>query len=89
MGILSWIVMGLLVGFVASALLKRRGMRMLTLMLASLVGAVLGGMDVAFLYKVPGAVYSLNWIGLLVSLIGALLTVSIMRLVIPQKSLVG
>lgn len=86
MGIISWVVMGLVVGFAASALSKTRSARKLNLILVSLAGAVLGGMDVAFVYRLPQAVYTIHWISLLVAFVGALLALALFRLLSPQKS---
>lgn len=86
MGILSWIVIGLIVGFGASALSQSRGFRTLTLLLAGFVGAMIGWLNVAFLYRVPGAVYDLNWIVLVAALVGAVLAVTLLGLLSPKKS---
>lgn len=86
MGILSWIVIGLVVGFMASAFSKSRGFRKLTMLLASLTGAMIGWLNVAYLYRVPGAIYDVNWIVLLAALVGALLAVALLGLLRPQKS---
>lgn len=86
MGILSWIVIGLIVGLLASALSKRRGVLMLGMLLVSLVGAMIGWLNVAFLYRVPGALYDLNWIAIIAALVGAFLAVALLGLLKPQKS---
>jgi len=86
MGILTWIVIGLMVGFVASSTSKSRGLRKLTMLLVSLLGALVGWLNVAYLYRVPGAVYDLNWLGALAALVGALLSVALFVVLRPQKS---
>lgn len=86
MGILSWIVIGLLVGFAASAYSKSRGFRKLTMLLIGLFGAVIGWLNVAFLYRVPGAMFDLNWIAALAAMVGAILAVTLFGLLMPQKS---
>ena len=86
MGILSWIVIGLLVGLVTSSLSKSRGFRKLTIMVISLFGAIVGWLNVAFLYRVPGAVYDLNWLAMIAALVGSILAVALFGLLRPQKS---
>jgi len=43
-------------------------------------------MDVAILYRVPGAIHDVNWIGLLVAFVGSLTAIALFRLLTPQKS---
>jgi len=86
MGILSWIVIGLMVGYLASSLSKSRGFRKLTMVIVSLVGAMIGWLNVAFLYRVPGAMYDMNWIAIVAALVGALLSVALFGLLRPQKN---
>lgn len=85
MGILSWIVVGLIVGLLASTLSKSNGLRRLTMLLASMLGAMFGWLNAAFLYRVPGAMYNLNWIALSAAVIGAVLAVSLVGLLRPNK----
>lgn len=86
MGILTWIVIGLVVGFTVNAFSKSRGGRRLAMLLVSLIGALIGWLNVAFLYRVPGAVYDMNWIVMLAALVGALMAVTLFGLLRPQKS---
>jgi uncharacterized membrane protein YeaQ/YmgE (transglycosylase-associated protein family) len=85
MGILSWILIGLMVGFAASVIAKRRGTRRWSMLAAGLVGAAIGGLNVAFLYNVPGTFLNLNWLGMLAAGIGAVFTVGLLGLLTPQK----
>lgn len=85
MGVLSWIVIGLAVGIIASILTKRRGLRLVSTLVVSVIGAVLGGMDVAYLYRVPGAIEEINRSGLIVALVGALFALALLRLLVPQN----
>ncbi len=86
MGIISWIVIGLMVGFIASRISKSHGFRKLTMLMVSLIGALIGWLNVAYLYRVPGAVYEMNWIVLVAALVGALLAVALFGVLKPQKS---
>lgn len=85
MGILTWIVIGLAVGFLFSGFTNSRGGRRLTILIASLVGALIGWLNVAFLYQVPGAFFNLNWMVAVASLMGASLAVALFVLLRPQK----
>ena len=86
MGILTWMVIGLVVGFLASNISKSRGFRKWILLLVSLLGALVGWLNVAYLYRVPGAFYELNWIVALAALAGALMSVLLFGVLRPQKS---
>ena len=86
MGIVTWIVIGLMVGFVASSMSKSRGSRKLIMLLVSLLGALVGWLNVAYLYGVSGAFNNLNWIVALAALAGALLCVVLFGVLKPQKS---
>jgi uncharacterized membrane protein YeaQ/YmgE (transglycosylase-associated protein family) len=86
MGILLWIGIGLIVGFLASSMTKTRGFRKLAMLVVSLLGALVGWLNVAYLYRVPGAFYNLNWIVALAALAGALLSVVLFGVLKPQKS---
>ena len=87
MGILSWIVIGLMVGLLASRFSKSRGFRKLTIVSVSLIGALIGWLNAAYLYRVPGAVYEVNWVVILAALVGAILAVTLFGLLRPQKVL--
>ena len=86
MGILTWMVIGLVVGFLASNISKSRGFRKFILLLVSMFGALVGWLNVAYLYRVPGAFDELNWIVALAALAGALLSVILFGVLRPQKS---
>lgn len=85
MGILTWIVIGLVVGFLSSRYSNSSGFRRLIILTISLIGALIGWLNVAFLYRVPGAFYELNYIVVAASLIGAGLAVALFGLLKPQK----
>jgi len=71
MSILSWIVLGLLAGFIGSKLVNKTGEGVVLDIALGIVGAVVGG----FLFNLFGAsgVTGLNVYSLLVSVFGAVL----------------
>lgn len=78
MGLLSWLVIGLLVGLVAGKLLPGRGSWLPTLILAT-IGALVGGyISVYFNW---GTLASLHPRALLLALAGALLLVAVARVI--------
>ena len=68
---LSWLLLGLVAGFIGSKLINRRGEGILRDILLGIVGAFIGG----FLFNVFGAagVTGLNLYSLLVAVVGAVI----------------
>jgi len=69
MSILSWIILGLLAGFIGSKLVNKRGEGLFLDIVLGIVGAVVGG----WLFNTFGAsgVSGLNLYSLLVAVVGA------------------
>lgn len=75
MSIVSWIVLGLISGFVASQIVNKRGEGILFDIILGIVGAVAGG----FIFRAVGArdVTGLNLWSMLVAIVGAVVILSI------------
>jgi uncharacterized membrane protein YeaQ/YmgE (transglycosylase-associated protein family) len=80
MGLISWIILGLIAGFVGSKIVNKTGEGLILDIILGIVGAVLGG----YLFNLFGAqgVTGLNLWSLLVALIGAIVVLMIYRLII-------
>jgi uncharacterized membrane protein YeaQ/YmgE (transglycosylase-associated protein family) len=70
MSILTWIVLGLIAGFIASNILNRSGQGLLLDIVLGIVGAVVGG----FLFSAIGAtgITGFNLWSILVAIVGAI-----------------
>jgi uncharacterized membrane protein YeaQ/YmgE (transglycosylase-associated protein family) len=70
MGIIAWIVLGLIAGFIASRIVNKQGEGLVVDIILGIVGAVVGG----FLFNTFGAVgvTGFNIWSLLVAVIGAI-----------------
>lgn len=70
MGIISWIILGLIAGFIGSKIVDRTGQGFWLDIVLGIVGAVLGG----FLFSLlgMGGVTGLNLYSLIVAVIGAI-----------------
>ena len=70
MGIIAWIVLGLIAGFIASRIVNKQGEGVIVDIILGIVGAVVGG----FLFNTFGAagVTGFNIWSLLVAVIGAI-----------------
>jgi uncharacterized membrane protein YeaQ/YmgE (transglycosylase-associated protein family) len=78
MSFLSWIVLGLISGFIGSMLANRRGEGMLLDILLGVAGAFAGG----YLFRIFGAtgVTGLNLYSIMVAVVGSVVLLSIFHL---------
>ena len=79
MGILSWIIVGLIAGWLAGMVMKGGGYGVMGDILTGIGGAVIGGFLATNLFGVQGAVSGLNLTSILVTFVGVVLTISILR----------
>jgi uncharacterized membrane protein YeaQ/YmgE (transglycosylase-associated protein family) len=77
MGIIAWLVLGLLAGFIGSKIVNKTGEGMLMDILIGIVGAVIGGWVAGF-FGFNG-VTGLNIPSLLVAVLGAIIFLLIYR----------
>ena len=75
-GLIAWIIIGLLAGWLAGVIMPGRGVGFLGDLIVGLVGAFIGGLLVNLL--VPDATFGF-WGSLLVALIGACILVGILH----------
>jgi uncharacterized membrane protein YeaQ/YmgE (transglycosylase-associated protein family) len=79
MGIISWIILGLIAGFIGSKIITRTGEGIVLDIILGVVGAIVGG----YLFSLVGAqgVTGLNLWSLLVAVIGAIVVLLVYRLI--------
>ena len=84
MSFLSWIVLGLMAGFIGSKIVNRRGEGILLDILLGVVGAFAGG----WLFRVFGArgVSGVNLYSLLVAVIGSIVVLVLYHAVFRRRS---
>ena len=84
MGIISWVILGLIAGFIGSKVVNRRGEGFLLDIVLGVVGAVVGG----WLFSVFGAagVTGLNLWSLLVAVIGAIVVLAVYHAVVGRSA---
>ena len=83
MGILAWIVLGALAGFITNLLMGGKGGVIATILLG-IVGAVVGGWLMGTVLNVAD-VTGLNLESLVVAVIGAVIVVAVFRLVTRRR----
>lgn len=84
MGILAWIVLGLIAGFLASAVMRGGGFGIIGDIIVGIVGALIGG----FLFSVLGGtgVTGFNLWSLFVAFVGACILIAILRAVSGSRA---
>ncbi len=86
MGILSWIVVGLIAGWLAGLVVRGGGYGLIGNIVVGIVGALIGGFLAGSLFNVPDAVNGINLTSILVAFLGAVLLILILRALTPRRS---
>ena len=87
MGLLAWIVVGLIAGWLASQVMKGHGSGLVGDLVLGVVGALLGGFLASALLKIPNAVNGINVMSILVAFIGAVILIALLRAVSGRRRL--
>ncbi len=85
MGILAWIIVGIIAGWLAGVVMKGRGYGIVGDMLLGIVGAIVGGFLAGTLFGVPDPVSGVNVTTLVVAFLGAVIVVALVR-ALPGRS---
>ena len=82
-GLLSWLIAGLIAGFLASVLVRGRSYGCLLNIVVGLLGAVIGGI-VANLLGIAGVFHF--WGSVLIAFLGAVILVAVLQLFSPARN---
>ena len=80
MGILSWLVVGLIAGFLASQVMRGGGYGLIGDIIVGIVGALIGGFLASTLLNIPDAMTGINITSIFVAFVGAVILLGILRL---------
>ena len=80
MGILAWLVVGLIAGWLASMVMRGGGYGLIGDIIVGIVGALIGGFLASTLLNIPDAMTGINFPSILVAFIGAVILIAILRL---------
>ena len=80
MGILSWIVVGLIAGFLASVVVKGGGYGCIGDIVVGVIGGLLGGFIASYFFHVGDPMSGINLPSILIAFGGAVLLLLILRL---------
>ncbi len=84
MGILSWIIVGLIAGWLAGLVMKTR-FGVIGNIIVGIIGGLLGGWLAGVLFKTANAVSGINLTTILVSFLGAVVLIFLVRLVTGRR----
>ena len=84
MGVISWIILGLIAAFIASKILNRTGSGLILDLVLGMVGAAVGGFIFSGLFGMSG-VTGLNIWSIIVSVIGAIIVLWVYEKLIAKS----
>jgi uncharacterized membrane protein YeaQ/YmgE (transglycosylase-associated protein family) len=80
MGLLSWIIVGVIAGWLSGHVMKGRGFGLLGDIFVGVAGGLIGGWLAGELFKVPNAVNGINVTSILVAFLGAVVLIVVVRM---------
>ena len=87
MGILSWIVVGLIAGWLAGLVMKGGGFGVIGDIIVGVIGGLLGGWLATSVFHIAGASLSgINLVSILIAFAGAVILLIILRLISGGRS---
>ena len=89
MGILSWIIVGLIAGFLAGQVVRGGGYGIIGDIIVGVLGGLLGGWIGTTLLHINVGVSGINLESILVAFAGAVLLILVLRLIGGRRSNVG
>lgn len=88
MGLLSWIIVGLIAGWLAGLVVRGGGFGVLGDIILGVVGALVGGFIASALFNVPDPVSGINLTTIIVAFIGAVIVIWLIRALGGRRSVV-
>ncbi len=79
MGLLTWIIVGLIAGWLAGLVVKGGGFGVIGDIVLGIVGALLGGFVAGAVFGIPNAISGFNLTTIVVAFLGAIVVVAIVR----------
>jgi len=85
MGIISWIVVGLIAGWLAGLIVKGGGFGCIGDIVVGVVGGLLGGWIASFFFHMGNPITGINLQSILVAFVGAVILVIILRVLTGRR----
>ncbi len=84
MGLISWIIVGLIAGWLAGMVMKGSGFGIIGDIVLGIIGGLLGGFLASAVLNIPNPMSGINFTSILTAIIGAIIVVAIIRL-LPRR----
>jgi uncharacterized membrane protein YeaQ/YmgE (transglycosylase-associated protein family) len=85
MGILSWIVVGAIAGWLTGLVMKGGGYGLIGDIVLGIIGALVGGFLASAIFGMTNAVSGINLESIIVAVVGAIVVVAIVRLITGRR----
>jgi uncharacterized membrane protein YeaQ/YmgE (transglycosylase-associated protein family) len=85
MGFLSWILVGLIAGWLADMVMKTRGQGVLFSMILGIVGALVGGFLAGTLFGIADPLSGFDFRTLVIAFLGSIVTIMIVRALMGRR----
>jgi uncharacterized membrane protein YeaQ/YmgE (transglycosylase-associated protein family) len=85
MGILSWIIVGLIAGWLAGLVVKGRGYGCIGDIIVGVIGGLLGGWSASYFFHMGDPMSGINLQSILVAFVGAVVFVILLRLLSDRR----
>ncbi len=79
MGLLTWIIVGLIAGWLAGLVMKGGGYGVIGDIILGIIGALVGGFIAGAVFGIPDPINGFNITTLVVAFLGAVIVVAIVR----------
>lgn len=79
MGLLTWIIVGLIAGWLAGQVMKGSSYGILGDIILGIIGALVGGFLAAALFNIPDPISGFDITTLIIAFLGAVIVVAIVR----------
>ena len=86
MGILSWIVVGLIAGWLAGLVVKGGGYGCVGDIVVGVIGGLLGGWLATYFFHMSDQVSGINLESILVAFVGAVIFIIVLRLITGRRA---
>ena len=87
MGILSWIIVGMIAGFLAGQVMRSGGYGVIGDVIIGVLGGLLGGWIAFYFFKVGDTMSGINVVSILTAFMGAILLILVLRMIGGRRSL--
>lgn len=81
MGILSWIIVGLVAGFLAGQVMRGGGYGVIGDVIVGVLGGLLGGWIAFYFFHIGDTMSGINLTSILVAFVGAILLILVLRMI--------